>query len=132
MIVLPIPSSIYLLYRLVVEIDTYYHLYITDTTLGIHTTLGDLTEAAWPAYQPVRAHSWSPPLLAAGVVTTWSDPILWTRGTTGPASNVYGYYVTDGRAGPLLWVERAVAAPIRMSLPADTVMVLPQLTFSAL
>jgi hypothetical protein len=127
-IVVPNVAADVLLDDLIEAIDTYYHLYVNAATLGPDTTLTDLTEAAWPDYRSMRVTTWSPAIALEGTAASQADPVVWVRGVGGLAVDVYGYYVTDGATGPLLWVEARPSGPTPMRAATDTVIVTPQLT----
>lgn len=128
MIVVPNVGAAALLDDMLAEVDTYYHLYTNDETLTSATVLADLTEATWPDYRAMRVTTWSPAIAVEGTAASQADPVLWVRGVGGLAVDVYGYYVTDGQTGPLLWIEARPAGPTPMRAATDTVLVTPQLT----
>jgi len=107
---------------------TYYHLYVNDLTPDAATVLGDFEEAAWPDYEAVKVTSWVPAVTVSGRAVSNGDPIIWVRGSGGAGVDVYGYYVTDTAAGPLLWCERRPAGPLPMHMPTEAVEVLPRIT----
>lgn len=131
MLVIPDSGAIALLADLLGNVTPVYHLFIQPVEIGPATVLADFTEAAWPAYRPLAVASWSPGLTVGGRAASNADPALWLRGAGGVASQVYGYFVTDTTAGPLLWAELRPQGPVPMTAPADTVVVLPQLTLRA-
>ena len=109
-------------------VTTWYHLYVNDVSLGRATTLGDLTEADWPDYAPQRVTTWTPATVPIDRAVSAADPLLWTRGDGGDPRQVYGYYVTDGQTGPLLWAETRPQGPLPMVAPTDAVLVTPRVT----
>ncbi|MHB8735439.1 MAG: hypothetical protein ACYC6M_09080 [Terriglobales bacterium] len=131
MIVIPDSSAIALLSDLLDQVTTVFHLLIQPVALGQGTTLADLVEANWPAYKPATVTTWSPALTVAGRAVSAADPVLFTRGVGGVASQVYGYWVTDTVGGPLLWAELRSQGPLPMTAPDDQLVILPQLTLRA-
>lgn len=127
-ITVPEIAETYDLDALLEDLDTWFHLYVTRLSLGRGTLLADFTEASWPAYQPLRVTTWSPSQILRGRAWSSADPTQWTRGSGGAPAQVYGYYVTDGRTGPLLWCESRQQGPTPMTAPTDMVVVLPRLT----
>jgi hypothetical protein len=130
-IVIPDASAIALVSDLLGSVMTVYHLAVAPIPPGQSVTLAQLVEAAWPAYRPITVSSWSPALTVGTRAVSSADPALWVRGVGGVASLVYGYWVTDTLAGPLLWVETRPQGPIVMTAPSDQVVILPQLTLRA-
>ena len=131
MIVIPDSGGIQLLYDLLEQAVTVYHLFTNNVNLTQSTALTDFVEASWPAYKPATVTSWAPALTVAGRAVAQADPTSWTRGVGGTAKMVYGYYVTDTVGGPLIWAEVRPQGPLRMQFPSDQVMILPQLTLRA-
>ncbi|MGH3526751.1 MAG: hypothetical protein ACRDQ6_05500 [Pseudonocardiaceae bacterium] len=131
MIVIPDASAVALIADLIAQITTVYHLIVQPVTLSQFTTLAQLIEAKWPAYSPSTVTSWSPALTVSGRAVSTADPVLWTRGVGGVASEVFGYFVTDTAGGPLLWAELRPQGPIVMTAPDDQLVLLPQLTLRA-
>lgn len=127
-VVIPDVAATYQLDELLDGLDTWYHLYAVPAVLGASTTLADLTESAWPGYAPIRVTTWSPALLIDGRAWSSADPALWTRGIGGVGGQVYGYYVTDGQTGSLIWCEARPGGPTPMLTSGDQVLVLPRLT----
>ncbi len=130
MIVVPDAAERTLLDDLLDGVTTYYHLFSNDLTPSATTILGDFVEPMWPAYAPRTVTSWTPALTIAGRAVATADQQLWTRGPIGPPGLVYGYFVTDGSLGPLLWCERRAAGPVSMQMPGNSVLILPRLTLA--
>lgn len=128
-IIVPDVAATYDLDELLDQLDTWYHLYTVPAVLGPSTTLADLTEAAWPDYAPVRVNTWSPASIVEDRAVSLGDPVLWVRGSGGMPAQVYGYYVTDGRTGPLVWCEARAQGATPMIAAHDQVLVLPELSF---
>lgn len=110
------------------SVEPWYHLFVNDLVPVGATILDDFVEATWPDYAPRKVTSWVPSVTVDGRAVATADPTTWTRGSGGPGASVYGYYVTDGSSGPLIWCERRAAGPIDMTMPTDSVQVLPRLT----
>lgn len=126
MIVVPMTGLAYLAEELLGTLSPTYHLYVTPATLTPATILADLTEASWPGYAAVAVTKWSPPEQAAPPAISRGDPVTWTRGNGGQPAEVYGYYVTDGPAGPLLWAEASPTGALPMIQATDTVTIVPE------
>lgn len=127
-IVVPSAGARDALDAMLAELHPWTHLYVTDVTLGPDTTKDDLTEASWPDYVPMRATGWAPAVTVGGLAVADADPILWVRGDGGDPAQVYGYFVTDTKDGPLVWAERRPQGPVAMIEPTDQVLLLPRLT----
>jgi len=127
-VIIPNAAELVLLDRLLDKVTTWYHLYVTATVLGAGTVIGDFTEADWTDYAPKKVTTWSPAVTLSGRAVSNADQTMWIRGSGGPTRFVFGYYVTDGEDGPLLWCEERVAGSIRMQFSTDTVTVVPRIT----
>jgi hypothetical protein len=123
-LVLPDVALTYIVDEFIGSIAPYVHLYMTDTPLTRRTTLADFVELDTPSYAAQRAVAWSPSTIRGSLAVTEADPIRWTRGAGGTPRDVYGYYVTDGVSGSLLWCERASTAPIPMRVLGDRLLVI--------
>jgi hypothetical protein len=128
MIVVPDGGARDALDDLLAELTGWAHLYVEDVVLGPDTTRDDLTEASWPDYQPLRVTGWAPSVALDGLAVSEADLLLWIRGPGGDPAQVYGYFVSDLKDGPLVWVERRPQGPIAMSADTDQVLLLPRLT----
>ena len=130
MLVVPTASALTLLDSLLGSMGIWVHLYVNDVTLGPTTALSDLTEATWPGYAPVAVGVWSPSIALGVGGVSWGDPIEWSLGSVIVPADVYGYYATLGKAGPLAWAEAAPNGPVPMKTAGDVVLVIPQLTLT--
>jgi len=128
MIVTPYIGAMALLDFLTDELGTWIHLYTNDLTPYAGTVLTDFVEASFPGYAPVQVKTWSVAMLQDGRAVTVSDPRTWTLPSAIPAVEVFGYFVTQGKSGALLWVERRTAGPIIMQNAGDQATVIPRLT----
>lgn len=117
MIVAPDSGAVYLLLQLLDAVETWAHLYVADHWPTRATTLSDLQEASWSGYVPVKVGPWAPPLIVDAQAQSTADPVEWVRGATGDAEQVYGYYLTAGVSGPLLWAEHVCG---RESVPMES------------
>jgi len=124
----PYVAEISLLVRLLGNITGYVHLYRNDVTITTATTLGDLVEMDVPGYSAQPAVGWTGPVIVSGRAVSAADPILFTRSAGLPSRVAYGYYVTDGPSGDLLWVQRGAEAPYPFGNATDTILVIPRLT----
>jgi hypothetical protein len=125
-------GSLPLLDSLLDQLGAVYHLYVVDVTPTLTTTLADLKEADWPGYAPIAVPVWTPAVLVGGSAAAYGDPLLWERASIGDSETVYGYYVTAGTRGPLLWAERRELGPIVVAGPGDRVYLTPALTLQSL
>lgn len=116
--------------QFITQLYTRCHLFINDITPSAATVTTDLVEATFTGYEPQNIQGWTPAILRSGKAITWSDPIRFTCAANGPLQTVYGYYVTLGYDGPLLWLERRAMGPIPIANIGDLVIVLPSLTLS--
>lgn len=106
------------------------HLFVNPAILSIDTVLADLTEATYPGYYQQNISGWSPATVQGSGATSWSDPIVFGCAGGMAPEYVYGYYVTRGSPGRLLWAELRPQGPIRMWLDSDLCVVLPSLTLT--
>lgn len=127
-LVIPAVSAPYLLDVLLDGLTPWCHLYVVPVTLTVGTVIGDLVEATWSGYQPQRALGWTTADWEDDRAVTTADPLLWTYGPQPGPAIVYGYYVTDGRTGALLWAESREQGPIALNIAIDQVEVWPRLT----
>ena len=113
------------------DIAAWYHLYTNDPPITTGLTAADLEEPDYSGYEPQPARYWAPAVLTDQTATAQAQPILWTRGSGGRPRDVMGYYVTDGRDGPLLWAERGSSAPYLLSQPGDELLIIPTIAVPA-
>lgn len=128
MIVTPLPSLERLLDVLIGALSPWVHLYVVDITLTPLTVLADLTECTVPGYTPQKTTGWSAATIAGHVAVTYADPLVYTHGAGAGFQDVWGYYVTDGLSGPLLWCERGGAPPYALHVLGEGVLVQPRFT----
>jgi hypothetical protein len=131
-LVVPYTGSLPLLDSLLFQLGAWYHLYVVDVVPDQDTTLADLVEASYPGYAAVQVTTWTPSVLVEGSAAAYADPILWTRSSSGSPQVVYGYYVTAGLGGPLLWAELRELGPITVQSAGDAVYLTPALTLASL
>lgn len=130
MIVIPDSGLLLLVSGLDYQSSAWVHLYRTDTPLTRNTTLADLVELDTPGYLRQRAVSWSPPTIRGDQAVTEADPLRWTRGAGPPARQIYGYYVTFGSSGPLLWAERGIEAPYTWDTLGQRILVIARFSLA--
>jgi hypothetical protein len=106
------------------------HLYVNDVTPSAGLTLGDLVEASFPGYQVQNVSGWTPSEIFSGNAITYADPLAFRCTGGGALQLVYGYFITRGSPGRLIWAELRAAGPISMHLATDVASVLPSLTLS--
>lgn len=127
-ITIPNVAEVNLLDRLLDKVETWYHLYVNSIVLGPATVKTDFVEGSWPGYAAKKVTTWTPAITVSGRAESSADQQQWIRTFDGSGQLVYGYYVTDGQTGPLLWCETRAAGPIRMQFSSDTVTVMPRVT----
>ena len=88
--------------------------------------VGNYTEISGGGYSSVTftPANWA---IVSGDPTVATYPrITWTF--TGPAGNVYGYYIVRATGGELMWAERFSNGPYNMQNPGDEIGFDPQIT----
>lgn len=131
-LVVPYVPSTRLLDNLLDQLGAVYHLYVVFVKPDQDTTLEDLVEASFEGYAPLAVPVWTPAVLVGGSAAAYGDPLLWTRSSSGSPQMVYGYYVTAGVTGPLLWAELRELGPITVQEAGDRVYFTPALTLASL
>lgn len=126
MIIVPDVGLLELVPDLVRSITAVVHLYVEPVLWSASTTLADLSELTGGGYSPQRERTWSPAEIRGKMAVTTGDPLRWQRAGSGGPFLVYGYYVTDGESGPLLWGEERQAGAIPWERDGDTVIVVPR------
>jgi hypothetical protein len=127
-IVIPLTSRPALLDALLDGLDTWYHLFMTALPSDTDLSLDDFTEIDWPDYTPQQVKYWAPALLDGEYAYSTADPVEWQATDDQENRKVWGYYVTNGRDGALLWWEMRCEAPIDMSVTGAVCVVWPRLT----
>jgi len=125
-------GKIYFLNNLLSQIHIYCHLYVSPVNWAEDPPISDIVEASWPDYRPQAVAYWSPAVIRPPLASSWSDWLLWVRGTGGMAAQVYGYYYTAGPAGLLLGGEARPQGPVPMMAATDRVQVVPSLSLGEL
>lgn len=128
MIVVPNVGAVELLELLLPVWTPWVHLYTTDTPLELDTVIGDFVEANYPGYAAQLATGWTEPEIANRRANTMADPLIFARTNGDPQQECWGYYVTRGITGPLLWAERFADPPWPMRVSTDVITI--QLAFS--
>jgi hypothetical protein len=90
----------------------YMHLFINDVAPSDGTVIGDLVEASFSGYSAQAITYWAAvsPNPAGGYSST--APLAQFTNSSGSDQTVYGYYVTAGPAGDLLWLQADPNAPV--------------------
>lgn len=130
MIQIPNVAAIYTLERLWSVIDPWIHLYRTDTPLSYDTVLADFVEVSIDSYAPVRLQTWTDPEIESRRAVTTRDPVEWVWSSGDAQQEVWGYYVTDGRDGPLLWCGRGEAPPYLVGADRQPVRIVPRYSYA--
>jgi microcystin-dependent protein len=99
------------------------HLYVTEVTDTPLVDLVDFTECSAPGYSSQKTTGWTSPVIVDGAAVTQADPLVFSRGTGPPSQDVWGYYVTDGKLGPLLWWEPVGSVPMAFRTMGDIISV---------
>jgi len=128
-IITPDVAVVQLLDMLLTHPTAYYHLYVSDITLGTDTTLPSFVEASFQGYSPQRAYTWIDAYLQGDTAVSYADPIVWTCSADGPLQTVYGYFVTNYATGPLLWCERRDAGGVPIQFAGDKIQVSPMMSW---
>jgi len=132
MLVVPYGGSVAVFNQFLSQFSVYYHLYINDLTPTLDSVLSDFVEASYPSYGPQIVQQWTDAVLVGGVAATYGDPLLWTVGSVVVPQTVYGYYVTGGPTGPLLWAELRELGPVPLDTVGARVYLTPALTLQSL
>lgn len=131
-LVVPITAELYLLAIVLDALTPFVHLYVNDVTPDPCSGVDQFQEADWQGYKPLPAKTWTPPVLRSHRAVSWSDPVQFLRGDIGPQRRVYGYWMTDGLSGPLIWAERAPDTPVlRMDYGGNFTTVYPQFSLQS-
>jgi hypothetical protein len=120
-------SECYLLDALLEALETWCHLYQNDIAPKDVVDRTSFAELDVTGYAPQAVSSWVLAVFRDGRAVSDADPVQFSRGSGMEARDVYGYFITQGRDGPLLWWQRVPGDPQPMRLPTDKVTVYPQL-----
>lgn len=119
--------------RLVLALLTPYlngcvlRLFANDVHPSWNTVLSDLIEPSFPGYATLPLTGWGGPIVTSqntAMIATLTRTFTMT--SPGPASMIYGYFVTDPN-GYLAFLERDPAAPVEVSSSNPSYAVLPRL-----
>jgi len=104
-------------------------LFVNDKTPAESDTLASYTEMSTNGYaaKSLARANWT--ATTSGGVTTISYPTQTFTFTAGPATTVYGYYITinDGGTEKLLWAERFPYPPT-ISNAGDEIRITPKIS----
>jgi len=102
-----------------------YHWYTNDLDPDFDTVLLDFTEASGGtiASLTVSASSWGVDSDDGTATAEWSEQTVDVTTTI----SLYGYYVTDGGGGQLLWCERFDGAPFSYPSVGGALLITPRL-----
>lgn len=123
MLLIPNVAALEFLSRTILWWSPYVHLYVEDVPLDRDIVLDDLVESEAPGYAAQLAIGWDTPVIRARRAYTEAEPLLFSRSDGSPSEQAFGYYVTQGMSGPLLWVERFEPAPFPWSDSTDQIYV---------
>lgn len=132
MIVVPTEAGVYCLNRLLDAVTTYVHLFRNDYTPDDTTTLASFVECSFDSYNVQYERYWTNAIAFYDVPTSWGEPLIWTAASTlNMPQTIYGYWITDGASGSLLWCERA-PAPVTLAGAGAQVILQPRIQLGAL
>lgn len=108
------------------NVETWFHLFVDDVNPTADLAIGGFTEPGWEGYAALKMAQWTPAIWAKTRAITWGEQLRWISPGTVPVQKVYGYYVTDGQFGPLLWSERDPTGPIDAGSPGTPINIYPE------
>lgn len=126
MIRVPLVSRPYLLDLLIGSLSPVAHLLACDIPLDWCATLEEMREPVGGGYAPQATTGWTPAELVTPVGRTTADPLVWMHAGPTRAETVYGYYMTDGVSGPLIWCELSSLGPLPWGSLGDVIAFLPR------
>jgi hypothetical protein len=106
--------------------DVKLHLYTNNKTPAEGDTAGDYSESSGTGYGAITLANadWS---ITTTTGTTTAEHSQVTFTYTGAEPEIYGYYVTDGNAGTLLWAERFSDGPYAIPSGGGSVKITPKI-----
>lgn len=128
MIVIPSVGGVALLNLLTDAYTAWYHLYTNPLTPNAASVLTDFVEASFGGYAPLRSVGWTDALVVGDVPTAYADALVFACTVSGSPQSIYGYYVTQGKTGGLLWAQSRDAGPVVITNVGDSLDVLPTLS----
>lgn len=128
----PLTSRCPLLDAIVAGLAPWVHLYVNNPTVTWCLIKADLHEATSGGYAPKLAINFAPAVLVGAVARAVADPLVWTRTDGMPAEQVYGYFITQGEDGDLLWCSLPRTDPFPWGLAGDQITLVPTLEFGPL
>jgi len=105
-----------------------YHLYCNELSPSDVINRTSFVEATFPGYKPQPAKGWTNAATVEGCTSSSADPILWSCAADTDPQDVWGYFVTMGLTGPLLFWEPRDTGPVRIAAKGDPVELFPRLT----
>lgn len=127
-LVVPDVGKMQLLDDLLEAEETWLHLYQNNYTPVDGSVLGSFTEADFSGYEAVLIDSWTASSIVSGRARSVADPEVFTQDGGSTGNDIYGYYITKGETGALLWAERGSGAPYDMNSAGRQLSVALQLT----
>lgn len=108
------------------QADVELHLYTNNKTPAEGDTAGDYSESTGTGYGSITLTSgdWS---ISTTTGTTTAEHAQVTFTYTGAEPEIYGYYVTDGDTGILLWAERFSDGPYAIPSGGGSVKITPKI-----
>lgn len=98
-------------------------LYTNPAVLGPDTTIDQLREAVFPAYQR-QSPTWTTTQQEQDACSvTASQPLSWVRGNGAGTLQVYGWALVSPLSGQLIAAAAFGAGPITLALPGDQVFI---------
>lgn len=107
--------------------DLILHLAQAAFTPADTDEAGDYTEADFDGYaqETLDGGAW---LITAGAPSeAIYPPVIWTRASSGEAQTIYGYYLTNGDTGELIWAEE-FPLPQTITESGQEITVVPRIT----
>lgn len=106
--------------------DLVIKLYTNNYTPVEGDLVGNYTELSGGGYTDVTFVSANWTVVSGDPTVSTYPEITWTF--TGPAGNVYGYYIVRATGGELMWAERFSNGPYNMQNNGDNIKFVTQIT----
>lgn len=130
-ILVPDVGEVYMLQNIVGKNATantlYLKLYKTDVTPAEGDTAATYIEATFTGYANIAltGASWVVGSNTSGYSNAQYALQTFTSSAAQTSNNIYGYYITSGPGGQLIWAERFTDGPYPISNNGDAIKVTP-------